>query len=189
VLGGARAGSASPGDSATRRRSWRSASRSSFFSRYLPGDLQRAAEALVGGVIVALAVRLLQRWRDGRFHVHEHEHDGVVHRHLHGHGEGREHRHEHSSPRSLRAAYGVGLVHGVGGSAGVGLLLLASIPGRAEAFAALALFAAAAALSMSLLSLGAGYLLGRRRLPGLVPGFATLAVLFGVWYATTALAP
>ena len=159
------------------------------FSRYLPSDLRRAAEALVGVVIVALAVRLLRRWRDGGFHVHEHEHDGVVHRHLHAHRDGREHRHDHRAPRSSRAAYGVGLVHGVGGSAGVGLLLLASIPGRAEAFAALALFAAAAALSMSLLSLGAGYLLGRRGFPGLVPGFASLAVLFGVWYAAAALAP
>jgi high-affinity nickel permease len=160
-----------------------------FFSRYLPGDLQRAAEALVGAVIVALAVRLLRRWQTGRFHVHEHEHDGIVHRHVHGHGEGRTHRHDHATLRSSRAAYGVGLVHGIGGSAGVGLLLLASIEDRAEAFAALALFAAAAALSMSLLSLGAGYLLARRRFPGLVPGFATVAVLFGLWYAVGAVAP
>ena len=159
-----------------------------FFSRYLPADLQRAAEALVGVVIVALAVRLLRRWRAGRFHVHEHEHDGVVHRHLHAHPHGREHRHEHSAPRSSRAAYGVGLVHGVGGSAGVGLLLLASIPGRAEAFAALALFAAAAAGSMVVLSLGAGYLLARPAARRLVPSLATLAVLFGVWYAVGAVA-
>jgi high-affinity nickel permease len=156
--------------------------------RYLPDDLQRAAEVLVGVVIVALALRLLRRWQAGHFHVHEHEHDGVAHRHLHGHGTGRTHRHEHATVRSSRAAYGVGLVHGVGGSAGVGVLLLASIEDRAEAFAALALFVAAAALSMSLLSLGAGYLLARRRLPALVPGFATLAVLFGVWYAVGAVA-
>jgi high-affinity nickel permease len=158
------------------------------FSRYLPADLQRAAEALVGVVIVALAVRLLKRWRAGHFHAHEHEHDGVVHRHLHAHGDGRTHRHDHATLRSSRAAYGVGLVHGVGGSAGVGLLLLASIGDRAEAFAALALFAAAAALSMSLLSLGAGYLLARPAARRLVPGFATLAVLFGVWYALEAVA-
>jgi sulfite exporter TauE/SafE len=151
------------------------------FSRYLPAGLRRAAEALVGVVIVALALRLLRHWRAGQFHVHEHEHDGFVHRHLHGHGDGRAHRHDD-------AAYGVGLVHGVGGSAGVGLLLLASIDDRA-AFAALALFAAAAALSMSVLSLGAGYLLARRRFPGLVPGFATAAVLFGLWYAVGPLAP
>ena len=156
------------------------------FGRYLPGDLRRAAEALVGVVIVALALRLLRRWRAGGFHVHEHEHDGVVHRHLHGHRDAEGHRHEHAAPSSSRAAYGVGLVHGVGGSAGVGLLLLASIGSRAEAFAALALFAAAAAASMAVLSLGAGYLLARPAARRLLPGFATVGILFGVWYAVGA---
>jgi sulfite exporter TauE/SafE len=163
-----------------------------FFSHYLPAGLQRAAEGLVGLVIVALAIRLLRRWRAGGFHVHEHEHGGGVHRHLHGHRAGEGHRHEHVEPRSSRAAYSVGLVHGVGGSAGVGLLLLASIANRAEAFAALALFAAAAAASMAMLSLGAGYLLARpaarRRFPALVPGFATAAAVFGLWYAVGAVA-
>jgi hypothetical protein len=77
-------------------------------------------------------------------------------------------------------------VHGVGGSAGVGLLLLASIGSRAEAFAALALFAAAAAASMAVLSLGAGYLLARPAARRLVPGFAAVGLLFGVWYAVGA---
>jgi ABC-type nickel/cobalt efflux system permease component RcnA len=157
------------------------------FSRYLPAGLQRAAEALVGVVIVALALRLLRRWRAGGFHVHEHEHDGVVHRHLHAHRDAEGHRHAHA-PRSSRAAYGVGVMHGVGGSAGVGLLLLASIESRAEAFAALALFAAAAAASMAILSLGAGYVLARPAARRLVPGLATAAVLFGVWYAVGAVA-
>ena len=156
------------------------------FGRYLPAGLRRAAEALVGVVIVALAIRLLRRWQAGGFHVHEHEHDGVVHRHLHGHRHEGGHRHEHAAPRSSRAAYGVGLVHGVGGSAGVGLLLLASIGSRAEAFAALALFAAAAAGSMVVLSLGTGYLLARPAARRLVPGFATVGLLFGVWYAVGA---
>jgi len=158
------------------------------FSRYLPTGLQRATEALAGVVIVALALRLLRRWRAGGFHVHEHEHDGLVHRHLHAHRDVRGHRHEHAAPSSSRAAYGVGLVHGVGGSAGVGLLLLASIGNRAEAFAALALFAAAAAASMAILSPGGGYLLARPAARRLVPGFATLGILFGVWYVVAALA-
>ena len=159
------------------------------FGRYLPAGLRRAAETLVGVVIVALAIRLLRRWRAGAFHVHEHEHDdGVVHRHLHAHRDAEGHRHEHAAPRSWRAAYGVGLVHGVGGSAGVGLLLLASIESRAEAFAALALFAAAAAGSMAMLSLGAGYVLARPEARRLVPGLAAANLLFGVWYAVGAAA-
>jgi hypothetical protein len=86
----------------------------------------------------------------------------------------------------------VGLVHGVGGSAGVGLLLLASIHDRAQALLALGLFAAATALSMGVLSLGAGYLLARapvrRRLPGLVPILGTFGLVFGLWYAVGAVA-
>jgi high-affinity nickel permease len=158
--------------------------------RYVPDVVQRAAEALVGVVIVALAVRLLQRWHAGRFHAHEHRHAGVVHRHLHGHAERLAHEHDHVAPRTGPQAFGIGLVHGIGGSAGIGLLLLASIPDRTDALLALLLFAAATAASMSLLSLGAGYLLARppvrRRFPSLVPVLGTCAAAFGVWYAVGA---
>jgi ABC-type nickel/cobalt efflux system permease component RcnA len=159
---------------------------------YLPDGVQRAAEALVGVVIAALAIRLLRKWRRGAFHVHEHEHDGVVHRHLHAHGSAAAHRHEHPAGRTAAQSYGVGLVHGVGGSAGVGLLLLASIPGRAEAGAALVLFAAAAAVSMAVASFAAGRLLAsapaRRRSARVLPGFGALALAFGVFYAVGAVA-
>jgi hypothetical protein len=43
-------------------------------------------------------------------------------------------------------------VHGMGGSAGVGVLLLATIPGQAEAVAALVVLALGTALSMAVLS-------------------------------------
>src|SRR5919206_2783131 len=51
----------------------------------LPGWLDRAAEGLIGVVITGLALRLLARWRAGRFHSHAHSHGGVVHRHVHPH--------------------------------------------------------------------------------------------------------
>ena len=63
-------------------------------------------------------------------------------------------------------AYGIGLVHGMGGSAGVGVLLLAGIPDHGEAIAALVLFALAAAASMAALSSGFGYASAR---PGAAP--------------------
>ena len=44
-------------------------------------------------------------------------------------------------PRSAAQDSGIGLVHGMGGSAGVGLLLLAHIHDRLEALTALGLFA------------------------------------------------
>jgi ABC-type nickel/cobalt efflux system permease component RcnA len=158
---------------------------------YLPEPVQRAAEFLVGLLIVALALRLLVRWRRGRFHAHLHRHGDVQHRHLHPHGQGAHHAHAHETERLLgrspQEAFGIGLVHGVGGSAGVGVLLLAGIPHTAEAALGLALFAAAAALSMAALSSGFGYALTRgpllRRTLALAPGLGAGTLAFGLWYA------
>jgi ABC-type nickel/cobalt efflux system permease component RcnA len=98
----------------------------------LPRRVEGAAEVLIGLVIMLLAVRLLVRWRRGAFHAHAHHHGPVIHRHLHPHPAGVGHAHDHRV-RSPLAAYGIGVVHGVGGSAGVALLLLAGIGDRAEA--------------------------------------------------------
>jgi high-affinity nickel permease len=162
------------------------------FGRYLPDALQRAAEALVGVVIVLLAVQLLRRWRRGAYHAHAHAHGDVVHRHVHGHAGVGAHDHRHIVVRSPARAYGVGLVHGVGGSAGVGVLLLASIGDRAQALTALLVFALAAAVSMATLSSALGFALGRpfveRRIARLAPGLGAVSLVFGVWYVVGALA-
>jgi len=52
-------------------------------------------------------------------------------------------------------------MHGVGGSGGVGVLLLATIRGHALALAALVLFAFFTAVSMTIVSTGFGAALGR----------------------------
>ena len=161
---------------------------------YLPDSVQRGAELLVGLVIIALATRLLVRWRRGRFHAHLHRHGHVEHRHLHPHGQSTHHAHTHAPElelgRSPRQAFGIGMVHGLGGSAGVGVLLLAGIPDRAEAAGALILFAVAAAVSMATLSSGLGYALTRgpvlRRMLALAPGLGLVTLVFGVWYAASA---
>jgi ABC-type nickel/cobalt efflux system permease component RcnA len=165
------------------------------YGAYLPDIVQRGAELLVGLVIAALALRLLAGWRRGRFHAHLHRHGELEHRHLHPHGQGSHHAHRHEPDRQLgrspRQAYAIGLVHGMGGSAGVGVLLLAGIPQRAEAAGALVIFAAATALSMATLSSGLGYALTRgpvaRRLLALAPGIGAITLAFGVWYALGAL--
>src|SRR4051795_7089251 len=41
----------------------------------LPPTVQSGFEVAIGAVIVALALRLLLRWRRGYFHVHVHTHD------------------------------------------------------------------------------------------------------------------
>src|SRR3712207_4125826 len=72
--------------------------------RYLPERIQQAAEVAIGVIIVALALRLLLRWRRGYFHGHHHTHEGgKTHRHLHSHaGEaGSVHEHTHgTAPRT-----------------------------------------------------------------------------------------
>jgi high-affinity nickel permease len=145
---------------------------------YLPEAVQSAAETSVGFVIVALAVWLLVRWRRGAFEVHAH--GGP--RHTHSRGDAHPRR-----GRSPVQAYGIGLVHGMGGSAGVGVLLLASITNHAVAVIALALFALFTAVSMSLLSSGFGLTLSRpgvqRSFARLAPAVGIVSLLFGVWYA------
>jgi hypothetical protein len=138
------------------------------FDSYLPEPAQTAAEVAVGFVIAALAVRLLVRWRHGD--LAPHPHDG---RRLAG--------------RSPLQAYGIGLVHGIGGSAGVGVLLLAGIPDRVEAVVALVLFAVFTAVSMAIASTSLGYLLSRehvcRLFAALAPGLGVASLAFGAWYA------
>jgi hypothetical protein len=131
------------------------------YRAYLPEDVQRGAETTVGLVIVALAARLLVRWRRGALHTH-------------------------ARARGPWQAGAIGVVHGMGGSAGVGVLLLAAIRSQALAVAALALFAACTALSMGILSSGFGLTLERppvrRALTRLVPVLATASLVFGAVY-------
>ena len=141
------------------------------FRGYLPEAVQQLAELAVGVVIMALAARLLLRWHRGELA---------------------------GAPGSLRGghrrracssmgAYGIGLVHGMGGSAGVGVLLLAAIPDHVEALAALVVFAACTALSMSLASTTFGYAITRglvlRRFLAVAPALGAVSLAFGAWYA------
>ena len=153
---------------------------------FLPESVQRGAETGVGLVISALAVWLLVRWRRGLFHVHVHPRDGSLHAHGHTHPAGT-HAHRPRSARSPHQAYAIGLLHGIGGSAGVGVLLLAAIHDRAIAVTALALFAVFTAFSMALLSTGFGAALTsgpvRRSFAKLAPVLGLASLAFGVWYA------
>lgn len=143
------------------------------FKAYLPESIQRGAETAVGLLIIALAAWLLVRWRRGFFRPHHHGHDRA------------------RRARTPLQAFAIGVVHGMGGSAGVGVLLLAAIHDRLVAAAALAVFAGCTAISMALLSTGVGLTLSSgatsRSLNRVAPvlGFASLA--FGVWYSLGAL--
>ncbi len=139
------------------------------FAAFLPGIVQQGAETLVGLVIIALAVWLLARWRRGHF---ESEQGGRV-------------------ARTPRQAFGIGLVHGIGGSAGVGAILLATIDNRALAVGGLVVLAAFTALSMTVLTTGFGLTLARRpvqrSLTRVIPVLGVASLAFGAWYALGAL--
>jgi hypothetical protein len=136
------------------------------YSAYLPDIVQQAAETSVGFMIVLLSLLLLSRWRRGFY---------------------RQQGHAHGPSRTGLQAYGIGLVHGMGGTAGVGLLLLATIHSRSLAIAALGIFAGCTALSMAALSTGFGLALAsapaRRSFQFLAPALGMASLAFGVWYA------
>jgi high-affinity nickel permease len=140
------------------------------FEAYLPERLQQGAETLVGFVIVSLAVWLLVRWRRGAF----------------AHGEPHV-----SAARTSLQAFGIGLLHGIGGSAGVGVLLLATVDVQALAVASLGVLAVFTAVSMTLLSTGFGLALAsepaRRSFSLLAPALGVASIAFGAWYALGAL--
>lgn len=129
---------------------------------YLPETVQRGAETAVAALIVYLAARLLVR-------------------HRHGH----EHRHRVRRPLT---AFGIGLVHGIGGSAGVGVLLLAAIPSKPLAVASLGLLALFTAVSMTMVTVGLGATLAARRdgLTSAAPAIGLVSLAFGLWYAAAA---
>jgi ABC-type nickel/cobalt efflux system permease component RcnA len=169
------------------------------FGAHLPDVVGRTSEFLIGVVTAFLAIRLLLRWRRGYFHAHPHQHDEVQHTHPHvhehapgsGHPGAHPHRHADGIGRSPATAFGIGLMHGVGGSAGVGILLVASAADRVNAVAGLLLFAGATALSMACVSAAVGYGLVRGpvapRLERVVPAFGAASLVFGVWYALNAI--
>jgi high-affinity nickel permease len=137
---------------------------------FLPERVQQGAETAIGLIISYLALRLLVRWHRGelRFHAHPEAHRG----------------------RTRSGAFAIGLAHGMGGSAGVGVLLLASIQSKPFAVISLVILAVLTAVSMSLLSTGIGLTLVARPVRSafgtIAPALGALSLAFGVWYATAA---
>jgi hypothetical protein len=78
----------------------------------------------------------------------------------------------------------------MGGSAGVGVLIVASVPSTGLAVASLALLAVFTAVSMSLLSRGFGSLLvsrpARAAFGAVAPALGGASLAFGIWYAAAA---
>jgi len=145
------------------------------FQHYLPERVQQGAETAVAALIVFLAVRLLVRWRHGYFDLHAHPHEDEHHTH---------------PVRTPLGAFGIGLVHGMGGSAGVGVLLLAAIPSTTVAVASLLVLALFTAVSMTVVTTGFGLTLTSQPVlavfGGVAPVLGVASMGFGFWYAAAA---
>lgn len=143
--------------------------------QFLPERVQQGAETAVAALIVFLALRLLVRWRHGYFDLHAHPHEERHHRH---------------PVRSPLGAFVIGLVHGMGGSAGVGVFLLAAIPSTTTAVASLLVLAVFTAVSMTVVTTGFGATLAARPVLGasgtVAPVLGVASLAFGVWYAAAA---
>jgi ABC-type nickel/cobalt efflux system permease component RcnA len=149
----------------------------------LPAWLERGAETGVGLVILALGLRVIVKWTRGDYRAGPHGHHGQDHRHLREGG-----AHEHAHVRSPRQAFGIGLLHGLAGTGAVVVLLIAAMPGRLEAAAALGLFAPMSVLSMALCTSAFAWVLTRPVIEPLyrtvlVPALGVFGLVFGLWYA------
>jgi len=125
----------------------------------LPSGLETTAETLVGLVIVALAARVLIR-------LHRRPPIGA-----------------HTPRRSARQAAAIGVLHGLGGTGAIVLLLATKLPTTAEAIAALALFAPMSVVSMALCTRAYAHALARPAVAHATLPLAAFSLAFGAWYA------
>ena len=163
------------------------------FKSELPAWLEAAAEKGVGLVILLLAGRVMWKWVRGDYRLGGHLHSrppaadvepGSRHSHLRR-GEG---EHRHTSLRGPGQAFGIGFLHGLAGTGAVVVLLIAALPSRPEAAAALAVFAPASIISMAGLTGAFAWILTRRLVEPvyravLIPLLGLFGLAFGLWYA------
>ena len=89
--------------------------------------------------------------------------------------------------RSPTQAFAIGTLHGLAGTGAIVLLLIAALPTRTEALAALVVFAPMSVLSMAACTSVFAWVLTRRRIEPLdrtvlIPALGTFGLLFGLGY-------
>jgi len=155
------------------------------FKTELPAWLESGAEKAIGAVILVLAARVVYKWARGDYRATAHAHDD-------GHGKRRHlrrgHTNRHVKVRTNGQALSIGLLHGLAGTGAIVLLLIAALPSRLEAAAALAVFAPMSIVSMAALTATFAWVLTRPLIEPvyrtvLIPSLGAFGVLFGVWYA------
>ena len=151
----------------------------------LPVDfISRGSDRLVGGLLIGIGLWALRKaWK---IHAHEHQHAGETHVHLHTHSSGKPHPQPHEH-RHGHAAFGIGTLHGLSGSAH----FLAIIPSLALplglAVAYLAAFGIGTVLAMMVFagvigSFAVRYAGVTRVYRGLMAGCAIAAIAVGCFW-------
>jgi ABC-type nickel/cobalt efflux system permease component RcnA len=158
------------------------------FKSEMPGWIEHWAETAVGVVILLLALRIVVKWVRGDFRAGRHPHDLPGGSETHHHVRHRDQpQHAHRNVRTPRQALSIGVLHGLAGTGAVALLLIAALPGKVEAAAALAVFAPMSAVSMTLCTTAFAWLLTRPLVDPLyrtvlIPAFGLFGLVFGAWY-------
>jgi high-affinity nickel-transport protein len=132
-------------------------------------------------------------------HSHIHVHDGAAHRHPHVHGANADFHREHvlasgalpplAARRPLLRSFGVGLVHGLAGSAAIALLVLSAIPDPLWATLYLVIFCSGTIIGMGLITtaIATPMIVAARRMSSLhqrlVTGSGLLSFGFGLFLA------
>jgi high-affinity nickel permease len=157
------------------------------FKAQLPAWLESGAEKAIGAVILVLAARVISKWARGDYRATSHAHDDGhrSRRHLR---RGGGHGHQHVKVRSPAQALSIGLLHGLAGTGAIVLLLIAALPSRLEAAAALAVFAPMSIASMAACTAAFAWVLTRPLIEPLyrtvlIPALGAFGVIFGLWYA------
>lgn len=133
----------------------------------MPAWVERGAEKSVGVIILLLAARILWKWLRGDY---------------------RQRNEAAAIGRTGLGSFGIGVIHGLGGTGAVVLLLIAAVPDPGWAVALLAVFAPLSIVSMALCTGGYAWVLTRPALApiyrtAVVPALGCFGLMFGSWYA------
>jgi hypothetical protein len=115
-------------------------------------------ERLVGATLIVLGLWGLRSLFRERLHAHPHRHDGKDHVHIHVHRSGE----AHDAPQAhlhVHAAFGVGILHGLAGTAHlVGILPSLALPTARETAGYLGTFALGTLFAMTAFAVALGWL-------------------------------
>ena len=118
------------------------------------GKYEKPLEFCVALMLIGLGANVLYKLaRGGRVHFHQHAHGGHKHLHPHVHDDKPEPEHSHHGLRLGLRPLVIGMVHGLAGSAGLMLAVLATIKSTPLAFAYIIIFGAGSIGGMMVMSL------------------------------------